>query len=342
MLNFKKNIKKNLKKILIFFLIFPIILIFFYKNFLFIKKENEPKIKITVWWDVMLSRMVWYLNQKEWFDRITKKYNPITQTGWIIFLNLESPFSKFPKDWKHSSFYFWAHTWSIKTLNDLKWKNNMIVSLANNHIKNSLKEWIDTTIETLKKNNIYFAWIWDKKEKANFFTSIFIENKRICFQAFTYDGWKVSYVYVNKVSKKEIKTSLDLMKKYNCDLNIISLHWGKEYVFNPTKKQVEIAHYTIDNWADIILWHHSHVFWKTEIYNKKIIFYSLGNYIFDQEPVVNTCSKYRHCIYDKKAKKKVVPVNIWVSYELIFQWRKIISKKQNKHRTKHYWELEKY
>ena len=34
----------------------------------------------------MLSRMVGYLNQKEWFDRIIRKYNPITQTWWLIFL----------------------------------------------------------------------------------------------------------------------------------------------------------------------------------------------------------------------------------------------------------------
>jgi poly-gamma-glutamate capsule biosynthesis protein CapA/YwtB (metallophosphatase superfamily) len=37
------------------------------------------------------------------------------------------------------------------------------------------------------------------------------------------------------------------MKKDKCDLNFISLHWGSEYKFNPSKKQVELAHYIIDN-----------------------------------------------------------------------------------------------
>ena len=72
----------------------------------------------------------------------------------INFFNLESPFSIYPKDWINSSYYFGAHTWSIEVLNKLRWDNKMIVSLANNHIRNSLKEWIDTTINLLNKNKI--------------------------------------------------------------------------------------------------------------------------------------------------------------------------------------------
>jgi len=121
-------------------------------------QNKNNQIKIYIWWDVMLSRMVWYLNKKEWFDRITKKYNPITQTWGLIFLNLESPFSIKPKDTQKNTYYFWSHTWSIKTLNNLKGENKMILSLANNHIRNSLKEGINTTMKLLKKHNIYYSW----------------------------------------------------------------------------------------------------------------------------------------------------------------------------------------
>ena len=303
---------------------------------------QSKQIKIYIWWDIMLSRMVWYLNQKEWFDRITKKYNPITQTGGLVFLNLESPFSIKPRDTQKSTYYFWAHTWNIETINNLKGENKMILSLANNHIRNSLKEGIDTTTKLLKKHNIYYSWVWLKKEKAEKISKIIINNNLICLQAFTYDWWNYKYVYVNKISKEYIKKSLDLMKKNKCDLNLISLHWGREYKFEPTKNQVKLAHYIIDNWADAIIWHHSHIFGKTEIYKEKPIFYSLWNYIFDQDNIVNNCPKNKDCIYDEKYKKKILPVQIWVAYELKFDKHKLISKIQKKHRMKHYWELTKY
>ena len=304
--------------------------------------EKDNKIKITIGWDVMLSRVVGHFNQKEWFGRITKKYNPITQTWGLVFLNLESPFSKNDKDWFHSSYYFGAHTWSIEVLNKLRWDNKMIVSLANNHIRNSLKEWINTTIDLLNKNNILFSWIWIKKQNKQEFTKIKINSNLICLQAFSYDWWDYLYVKVNKINKVDIKKSLDLMKKNNCDLNLISLHWGKEYKFEPSEKQVKLAHYIIDNWADMIIGHHSHIFWKTETYKNKPIFYSLWNYIFDQDNIVNNCPKNKDCIFDEKSKKKILPVNIWVAYELKFEKHKLISKIQKKHRMKHYWELIKY
>jgi len=310
--------------------------------------ENKP-IKITIWWDVMLSRVVGYFNKKEWYDRITKKYNPITQTWGIIFLNLESPFSKKDKDWFHSSYLFWANVKNIQTLKDLKWSNEMIVSLANNHIKNSGLEWIDTSMKVLNKSKIYYSWIWYKKEKDVEFTKIIKWQNKICFQAFSYDWWNYWKYKIYKVEKKEIKKFLDEMKKERCDLSIISLHWWREYKFEPNKEQVKLAHYIIDNWADMIIWHHSHIFWKTETYKDKPIFYSLWNYIFDQDDLVNNCNKYISCIYDKKLKKKIRPVNIGVSYELIFDkyldvpWGyKLTSKIQKKHRIEHYWELLKY
>ncbi|MDQ7023054.1 MAG: CapA family protein [Candidatus Gracilibacteria bacterium] len=102
------------------------------------KKETEfnNKIKITIGGDVMLSRVVGHFNIKRLWKNY-KKYNPITQTGGIVFLNLESPFSKNPKDGYHASYLFGANVKNIQTLKDLKGENEMIVSLANNHIKNS-------------------------------------------------------------------------------------------------------------------------------------------------------------------------------------------------------------
>ena len=43
-----------------------------------------------------------------------------------------------------------------------------------------------------------------------------------------------------------------------------------------------MAHQLIDAGADIVHGHHPHILQSTEIYKNKPIFYSLGNFIFDQ------------------------------------------------------------
>jgi len=43
-----------------------------------------------------------------------------------------------------------------------------------------------------------------------------------------------------------------------------------------------LAHQFIDQGADLIVGTHPHVVQEVEIYKNKLIFYSLGNFIFDQ------------------------------------------------------------
>lgn len=68
----------------------------------------------------------------------------------------------------------------------------------------------------------------------------------------------------------------------NSDIVIASFHWGVEYAHTPTSRQVSLARGAIDAGADIILGTHPHVLQTVERYGDGIIFYSLGNFIFDQ------------------------------------------------------------
>lgn len=66
------------------------------------------------------------------------------------------------------------------------------------------------------------------------------------------------------------------------DLTVVYVHWGKEYNTTPTDAQIELAHRLIDSGADIIIGSHSHCLQPVEKYGNGIIFYSLGNFIMDQ------------------------------------------------------------
>jgi len=66
------------------------------------------------------------------------------------------------------------------------------------------------------------------------------------------------------------------------DFVIVSIHWGDEYEELSNTTQQTLARGFIDSGADLVIGHHPHVVQEVEIYKGKPIFYSLGNFIFDQ------------------------------------------------------------
>ena len=69
---------------------------------------------------------------------------------------------------------------------------------------------------------------------------------------------------------------------------IVSLHWGTEHVLRPAAQQVMQAHQLIDAGADCLICHHTHTRQSVETYRGKYIYYSLGNFIFDQKRDINS------------------------------------------------------
>ncbi len=65
-------------------------------------------------------------------------------------------------------------------------------------------------------------------------------------------------------------------------LDIVFVHWGTEYNTKHSGSQEILAHKLIDSGVDLIIGHHPHVVQDIEQYKNKYIFYSLGNFIFDQ------------------------------------------------------------
>ncbi len=66
------------------------------------------------------------------------------------------------------------------------------------------------------------------------------------------------------------------------DLVVVTMHAGVEYTRKPHQPQVDFAHAAIDAGADIVIGAHPHWIQTTESYRDRLIFYSLGNFIFDQ------------------------------------------------------------
>ncbi len=72
-----------------------------------------------------------------------------------------------------------------------------------------------------------------------------------------------------------------------CDLLVISVHWGIEYATAPRPEDVDLAHKMLEAGATVIVGAHPHVLQPIETYKTQdgrdtLIFYSLGNFLSNQ------------------------------------------------------------
>ena len=290
--------------------------------------SQENSISLIVGWDIMLSRGIWRWAKREGYDRTFSNngFNPLSQfssyNSWsaLLFFNLESPFSPVDNDKPKGWFLFRANSGNIQILKDIRANNTLLLSLANNHTNNAWGLGIQFSREILKSANIPNFWAWTSTKDAEKILKINKNWLNLCFQAYSYDGsfYKKQKIPLarNPLEKNHILSDISKMQKLNCDLKILSLHRGSEYHIYPTKQQKELAHAFIDHGADLIIGNHSHIPWEREIYKDKPIFYSLGNFLFDQDRGKKSTGGKFDYIRDFDRKKLTVPTYIPLLAEL--------------------------
>src|SRR5262249_50072592 len=72
-----------------------------------------------------------------------------------------------------------------------------------------------------------------------------------------------------------------------CDMIVISVHWGTEYATAPPPEDIHLPHKMLDAGASVIVGHHPQVLQPIETYTTAdgrmaVIFYSLGNFLSNQ------------------------------------------------------------
>ena len=80
----------------------------------------------------------------------------------------------------------------------------------------------------------------------------------------------------------EIQNSINEIKK-TCRWCVIVAHAGEEFTPLPSPYTRERCHKYLEMGADIVVMHHPHVPMNYETVGDKVIFYSLGNFIFDTD-----------------------------------------------------------
>ena len=269
---------------------------------------KEKSLSVLMVGDIMTDRYIRkQINIAGNAENFVKNYlnnlSEVNKNYYYVVANLEGPITESKSKSLNSDGTYGKDllfTFPTSTIQILNLLNIKIVSLANNHTDNFYYKGYKETQEFLKEANIkYFGNPYNTNLDSYENLSETLCQNEIC----------VAYIGYNQFTKnndsdrvvKEIERLKDLNKE-NLDIDnlkenkleesqlensivdfiIIMPHWGEEYEKQANKNQEKLAREWIDAGADAIIGAHPHVIQNSEVYKGKYIYYSLGNYIFDQ------------------------------------------------------------
>ncbi len=185
----------------------------------------------------------------------------------FIVANLEGPITRVTEcQQKAYSFRF-----NPETANLLRREGFNAVNLGNNHSNDCFRQGFLDTRRHLGEAGV--AAFGGHRVDESYITR-------------TIGNTNVAFVGIDETGSSDDALELFYKKitelKHTNEHLIVHIHWGFEYTGEPSARQVEIGHRLVDSGADVVIGHHPHVVQTIERYKSGTIFYSLGNFIFDQ------------------------------------------------------------
>jgi poly-gamma-glutamate synthesis protein (capsule biosynthesis protein) len=199
----------------------------------------------------------------------------------LAIINLENPV---PDNW---SFHLAGTPFSGKpelleifTSSGIDW-----VSLANNHIYDYGSSGIEDTLKHLRRFELEFAGAGMDLEEARRYSVLEAGSSRVALLpcvSITPDVWAREdraggMPCDDRTMLPNIRAATE-----EADIVIVFPHWGNEYVVAPQQGQRTFAEEWLEAGADIVIGAGTHTVGGMEDFEGKLAFYSIGNFVFDQ------------------------------------------------------------
>ncbi|MEK7184564.1 MAG: CapA family protein [Patescibacteria group bacterium] len=234
------------------------------------KGVDYSQVKILIFGDMMLDRNVSNNIKRIGFDKFFAGMKDMITDADIAVVNLEGPFTDYPSittSLKNRALQFTFDPTLAPKLAELGFD---ILGLANNHTLNFGKSGLEQTRRYIgNAGMIYYGEPFNKDEISTIITKNGIKIAFVGFHEFNYINFENIFAEIKKL-------------RPDVDILIVTPHWGVEYQKEPTVKMTELAQSFIDSGADMVIGAHPHIIGDIGIYKGKKIYYSLGNFVFDQ------------------------------------------------------------
>lgn len=221
----------------------------------------SKEIKIIITGDVMLGRSVMAMSLLKGIDYPFEKVAEVLKNADLTFVNLENPIIE-NCPISNDGMLFCTDP---KMIRGLTFAGVDMVNLANNHTKNYGNNGLTQTQKYLNDEKIDYVGVNNLLIKD-------IQQTKFGFLGFDFLS----------NSPKESDYELIKQSKNKVDVLIVMIHWGVEYKSKANERQKNIAKKIIQAGADVIVGTHPHWVQDMEYIDGKPVFYSLGNFVFDQ------------------------------------------------------------
>ena len=201
-----------------------------------------------------------------------------------VIANVEGPVAPVEQNTTKDGVQQLLHTIDPEAVKVLNKMNADIWNICNNHIMDAGEYGIRTTLEIAKENNVQTIGagmdIHEARkpvilDEAGGIGMFGVGYQRACRKADENKAGCYSWSDLD-----EIKNTINEIKK-TCRWCVVVAHAGEEFTPLPSPYTRERCHKYLEMGADIVVMHHPHVPMNYETVGDKVIFYSLGNFIFD-------------------------------------------------------------
>ncbi len=192
-----------------------------------------------------------------------------------------------------------------------------LVNLANNSIMDYQGEGLTETIKTLDQAGITTIGAGQNATEARRPVIMEVKGQRVAYLSY-YDSdlhaATDSQAGTNPRRNDRIATDIKSVRD-QVNWVVVNYHWGEEMSKYPGDWQIDLARFTVDQGADLVVGHHSKVLQGAEIYKGRPIAYSLGNFIFSGQTPDQMVSDYNTAVLkvglkDQKMRVEFLPVEV--------------------------------
>lgn len=247
--------------------------------------DGGKLVKGTVVGDMMLGRSITNKGSKNNYKNMFSGVSDLWKDSDYVAGNLECVLLDNASDYEENDKEIHINA-ETKTANVLKENGFTLVSLANNHLADFKAKGVVNTLDTLDKVGLKHVGAGRNLTEAAEYDIQEINGVKIATIA-------VSDIIPKDFAARDSKAGILTTKtlKYyqavkdaseKADLVIANIHWGVEYGMTETEAQQQLARNLINWGVDVVIGSHPHVLQPVEKYGDGIIFYSMGNFVFDQ------------------------------------------------------------
>jgi poly-gamma-glutamate synthesis protein (capsule biosynthesis protein) len=232
--------------------------------------------------DMMFDRTVRTVAEEKGGDFIFSCVADLLRDYDIVVANLEGPITSNPSKsvgtvpGGEGNYTF---TFPISTAPLLARHNIRLVNLGNNHIMNFSREGLFETKQWLDEAGVAYFGDPDLAESER------VERMTLRGMPLSFVNWS-DWTPIGKPASNgagELNPTVEQIAKEKQAGRVVFLyaHWGEEYVAPPERVKL-LARQFVDAGAEMVIGSHPHIVQEHETYRGKSVYYSLGNFVFDQ------------------------------------------------------------